>query len=62
MGPFPNNQNPEVKLLTLKVPLTATPFAHFYLWDNGHKTSIQDLLEMGQEGCILLGFGQIKES
>lgn len=54
---FPNAQNPEVKLLTLKVPLTATPVSRFYLWDNGHKASTEALLEMGQECCISFSLG-----
>lgn len=49
-----SNKNPEVNILTLQDPVTAPPFTLFYSWDNGSKTSIQDLLEMGQDVAFYL--------
>lgn len=42
MGLFPNNQNPEVKLLTLKVPFTVTLFIIFIcgIMDTKHQPKI----------------------
>ena len=41
-------------MLTLQDPVTATPFTLFYSWGNSTRTSIQDLLEMGQDVAFYL--------
>jgi hypothetical protein len=53
-------KNPEVKVLALKVPLTAISSTPLYSWDNNSKSSTKYLLKMGQEHCILFDLGSIK--
>lgn len=59
-GALSKQPEPRGKIINTESPFHSYSFYYFYLWDNGHKASTQDLLETGQECCILLGLGQIK--